>query len=84
MMFMLFLADDVLQLIFYELTDPGSLTMVSKRFYQFSQVPYVRAHYFLTRYGPTQAMFQALGRGKILTERVLDVRLILFRRCSGS
>ncbi|KAK0464542.1 uncharacterized protein EV420DRAFT_1618363 [Desarmillaria tabescens] len=67
------LCDDVLQLIFYELTDPGSLTMVSKRFYQFSQVPYVRAHYFLTRYGPTQAMFQALGRGKILTERVLDI-----------
>lgn len=67
------LCDDVLQLIFFELTDPGSLTMVSKRFYQFSQVPYVRAHYFLTRYGPTQAMFQALGRGKILTESVLDI-----------
>ncbi|KAF8073689.1 hypothetical protein FPV67DRAFT_1576507 [Lyophyllum atratum] len=69
------LCDEVIQLIFYELTDPGPLTLVSNRFHHFSQDPYVRAHYFLTHYGPTEAMFYALGRGKILTERVLDILL---------
>ncbi|KAF5382555.1 hypothetical protein D9615_002846 [Tricholomella constricta] len=69
------LCDEVIQLIFYELVDPGPLTLVSKRFHRFSQDPYVRAHYFLTHYGPTEAMFYALGRGKILTERVLDILL---------
>lgn len=67
-------SDEVLQLIFYELIDPSPLTVVSKRLHRFSQDPYVRAHYFLTRYGPTEAMFYALGRGKVLTERVIDVR----------
>ncbi|KAG6854664.1 hypothetical protein C0991_003312 [Blastosporella zonata] len=59
-------------IIFYDLDDPGPLTLVNKRFYHFSQDPYVRAHYFLTHYGPTEAVFHALGRGKILTEQVLD------------
>jgi hypothetical protein len=71
-------ADEVVQLIFYELIDPSSLTLVCKRFHRFSQDPYVRAHYFLSRYGPTEAMFYALGRGKVITERVLDVRGCLF------
>ncbi|KAG5648430.1 hypothetical protein DXG03_005004 [Asterophora parasitica] len=70
------LCDEVVQLIFYELVDPGPLTLVSTRFHRFSQDPYVRAHYFLTHYGPTEAMFYALGRGKILTERVLDSHFI--------
>ncbi|RDB17847.1 hypothetical protein Hypma_000771 [Hypsizygus marmoreus] len=70
------LCDEVVQLIFYELIDPGPLTLVSKRFYRFSQDPYVRAHYFLTHYGPAEAMFYALGRGKVLTERVLDILLM--------
>jgi hypothetical protein len=65
--------DEVIQLIFYELSDPSPLTFVSQRFYRFSQDPYVRAHYFLIHYGPTEAMYYALGRGKIITERVLDV-----------
>ncbi|KAF9463035.1 hypothetical protein BDZ94DRAFT_648521 [Collybia nuda] len=69
------LCDEVIQLIFYELIDPTSLTLVCKRFHRFSQDPYVRAHYFLSRYGPTEAMFYALGRGKVLTERVLDILL---------
>ena len=65
--------DEVLQLIFYELDDPSPLTFVSQRFYRFSQDPYVKAHYFLTHYGPIEAMYYALGRGKVVTERVLDV-----------
>jgi hypothetical protein len=71
--FFAFFPDEVLQLIFFELNDPTHFILVSKRFYKFSQVPYVRAHYFLARYGPIQAMFWALGRGKIITERVIDV-----------
>ncbi|KAJ3507525.1 hypothetical protein NLJ89_g6256 [Agrocybe chaxingu] len=68
-------ADDVLQLIFCELTEPSPLTQVSQHFHRFSQDPYVRAHYFLAHYGPVEAMYYALGRGKILTERVLDILL---------
>ncbi|KAF8967162.1 hypothetical protein BDZ97DRAFT_570221 [Flammula alnicola] len=69
------LCDEVLQLIFYELADPSPLTQVSKRFHTFSQDPYVRAHYFLIHYGPLEAMYHALGRGKVITERVLDILL---------
>lgn len=69
------LCDEVLQLIFYELPDPSALTFVARRFHRFAQDPYVRAHYFLTHYGPTEAMYYALGRGKLITERVLDILL---------
>jgi hypothetical protein len=75
-------ADEILQLIFFQLNDPGPFTLISKRFYQFSQDPYIRAHYFLTRYGEIQAMFWALGRGKIITDRVLDVRLPIRLCCT--
>jgi hypothetical protein len=68
-----FSSDEVLQLIFYEMIDPTPLTLVSKRFHRFSQDPYVRAHYFLARYGPIEAMFHALGRPKVLDKQVLDV-----------
>ncbi|KAJ3791217.1 hypothetical protein GGU10DRAFT_338191 [Lentinula aff. detonsa] len=67
------LCDEILQLIFYELHDPTPFTLLSKRLYQFSQDPYARAHYFLNRYGPAQAVFEALGRGKVVNERVLDI-----------
>jgi len=67
--------DEIIQLIFFELNDPSHLILASKRFLHFSQDPYVRAHYFLSRYGHIQAMYWALGRGKIINERVLDVRL---------
>ncbi|KAF8231714.1 hypothetical protein L208DRAFT_1423428 [Tricholoma matsutake] len=69
------LCDEVLQLIFYELIDPTPLTLVSKRFHRFSQDPYVRANYFLVRYGPIEAMFHALGRPKIIDKQVLDILL---------
>ncbi|KAF8903160.1 hypothetical protein CPB84DRAFT_1728604 [Gymnopilus junonius] len=69
------LCDEILQLIFYELVDPSPLTRVSQRFYRFSQDPYVRAHYFLNHYGPGEAVYYALGRGKVVTERVLDILL---------
>jgi hypothetical protein len=66
--------DEIVQLIFDELHDPGQLVLVSKRFHQFSQDSYVRAHYFLNHYGRIQAMYWALGRGKVINEKVLDVR----------
>ncbi|KAG6830977.1 hypothetical protein H0H87_006628 [Tephrocybe sp. NHM501043] len=69
------LCDEVVQIVFYDLADPGPLTLVNKRFYHFSQDPYIRAHYFLSHYGPTEAIFHALGRGKILNEQVLDILL---------
>ncbi|KAF9533110.1 hypothetical protein CPB83DRAFT_942409 [Crepidotus variabilis] len=69
------LCDEILQLIFCELPDPSSFTLVSQRLYRFSQDPYVRAHYFLVYYGRVEAMFYALGKGKVLDERVLDILL---------
>ena len=66
-------ADEILQLVFFELNDPTALTIAAKRFHNFSQDPYIRAQYFLTRYGNIQAMFWALGRGKVMNERVFDV-----------
>lgn len=67
--------DELLLLILPSLPDPSPLTLVSKRLYKFSQDPYVRAHYFLARHGPVQAVYHALGHGRIMTERVIDVSL---------
>ncbi|KIN93376.1 hypothetical protein M404DRAFT_948149 [Pisolithus tinctorius Marx 270] len=67
------LCDEVIALIIYELEDPTALTLTSKRFLHVSRDPYVRAHYFLSRYGHMDAMFWALGKGKILDERVIDI-----------
>ncbi|EIW80954.1 hypothetical protein CONPUDRAFT_137081 [Coniophora puteana RWD-64-598 SS2] len=67
------LCDEVIQLILYELNDPTHLTLASKRFLHVSRDPYVRAHYFLTRYGKMQAMFWALGRGRLMTDKVIDI-----------
>ncbi|KAI0051401.1 hypothetical protein FA95DRAFT_1602653 [Auriscalpium vulgare] len=69
------LADELIQLIFNELNDPSSLSSVSKRYYHFSQDPYVRAHYFIARYGNIQAFYGILGRGKLVNERVIDILL---------
>ncbi|KAJ6559193.1 hypothetical protein DFH09DRAFT_1083787 [Mycena vulgaris] len=67
--------NEVLQLIFYDLDDPTALTRTSRRLHAFSQDPYVRAHYFLSRYGHLQALYYALARGKLITPRVLDILL---------
>lgn len=50
-----------------------------KRFYAFSRDPYVRAHYFLSRYGSVQALYWALGRGQLITDQVLDVSALIRR-----
>jgi hypothetical protein len=63
--------------VLYELDDPTALTLCSKRMYSLSQDPYVRASYFLVRYGTQQALFHALGRGKLLSPAVIDVRALL-------
>ncbi|KAI9058363.1 hypothetical protein FKP32DRAFT_1597452 [Trametes sanguinea] len=69
------LCDEILQLILNELNNPSSFVQVSKRNHEFSQDPYVRATYFLARYGRIQALYWALGRGKLLNERVIDILL---------
>ncbi|KAI0648012.1 hypothetical protein C8Q79DRAFT_999501 [Trametes meyenii] len=69
------LCDEILQLILNELNVPAPFTLVSKRIHEFSQDPYVRASYFLARYGHIQALYWALGRGKLLNERVIDILL---------
>ena len=69
--------DEVLQLVLNELDDPTSFSRVSKRFSNFTQDPYVRASYFLARHGKLQALFYAFGRGKLVTERVIDVRALI-------
>ncbi|KAF8133652.1 hypothetical protein EV363DRAFT_927496 [Boletus edulis] len=67
------LCDDIIHLIIYELNDPTALILTSKRFLRVSRDPYVRAHYFLHRYGHMDAMFWALGRGKVLNDKVIDI-----------
>ncbi|KAG9315906.1 hypothetical protein JVU11DRAFT_3556 [Chiua virens] len=67
------LCDDIIHLIIYELNDPTALILTSKRFFRVSKDPYVRAHYFLHRYGHMDAMFWALGRGRVLTDQVIDI-----------
>ncbi|KAI0335899.1 hypothetical protein GY45DRAFT_1267365 [Cubamyces sp. BRFM 1775] len=69
------LCDEILQIILNELNNPSAFTLISKRHYQFARDPYVRASYFLGRYGRIQAMYWALGRGKLLDERVIDILL---------
>ncbi|KAF8134795.1 hypothetical protein K438DRAFT_1693855 [Mycena galopus ATCC 62051] len=69
------LPQELLALIFYHLPDPTGLSQVNRRLLVFSQDPYVRAHYFLTRYGKIQALYFAFARGKLLTPRVIDVLL---------
>lgn len=69
----LLLADEVIQIILNEIDDPTSFSLTSKRIYTFTQVPYVRASYFISRYGKIQALYWALGRGRLMNERVIDV-----------
>ncbi|KAI0720494.1 hypothetical protein C8T65DRAFT_633184 [Cerioporus squamosus] len=69
------LCDEILQLILNELNDPAAFSMLSRRNHEFTKDPYVRAVYFLTRYGRIQALYWALGRGKLLSERMLDILL---------
>lgn len=77
-------ADEILQLILNELNNPASFALLSKRHYEFTQDPYVRAMYFLARYGRIQALYWALGRGKLMSERMLDVRAPFHRSCFHS
>ncbi|GBE84947.1 hypothetical protein SCP_0701290 [Sparassis crispa] len=67
------LCDEIIQIILNELENPTNFSLISKRFYQFTQDPYVRASYFLARYGRIQALYWALGRGKLMNEKVIDI-----------
>ncbi|KAF7797419.1 hypothetical protein EIP86_008614 [Pleurotus ostreatoroseus] len=69
------LLDEILQIILNELDDPSNFSLTSKRLYAFTQDPYVRAMYFLSRYGPIQALYWALGRGRLMTKEVIDTLL---------
>ncbi|OSX59849.1 hypothetical protein POSPLADRAFT_1075353 [Postia placenta MAD-698-R-SB12] len=69
------LPDEIIQIILNELDDPTAFSQLSKRYHHFTKDPYVRSSYFLTRYGRIQAIFWALGRGKLVNERVLDILL---------
>lgn len=69
------LCGEILQLILNELDFPAPFTAISKRYYEFSRDPYVRAQYFLAHYGRTQALYWALGSGRLMNERVIDILL---------
>ncbi|VDC00757.1 unnamed protein product [Peniophora sp. CBMAI 1063] len=69
------LPDEVLQLILNEQSKPSSFVKVNRSLRAFASDAYVRARYFLARHGKSQAMFYALGRGDIVTERVIKVLL---------
>ncbi|KAK7048365.1 hypothetical protein R3P38DRAFT_2868905 [Favolaschia claudopus] len=66
------LPDEVLADIFFCVDDPTPL-IACRRLLHLSQDPYVRAHYFLTRYGRIQALYFAFCRAKLVTPRVLDI-----------
>ena len=72
--------DEILQLILNELNSPAAFAVLSKRYYEFTKDPYVRAMYFLARHGHIQALYWALGRGRLLNERVLDVSVFSIAR----
>ncbi|THH01557.1 hypothetical protein EW026_g1174 [Hermanssonia centrifuga] len=72
---MTFTADEIVQIILNELDDPTNFSLASKRFYAFTQDPYIRACYFLSRYGRIQALYWALGRGRLMNEKVIDTLL---------
>ncbi|KAI0699093.1 Squalene/phytoene synthase-domain-containing protein [Cytidiella melzeri] len=55
--------------------DGSSLCLVSKRFYTVTQDPYIRAWYFISRYGKIQAFYWALGRGRLMNGKVIDTLL---------
>lgn len=67
-------ADEVLQLILNELSNPGAFVTVNRHIHTFSSDAYVRASYFIARHGRAEALFTALGRGDIVDGRVLEVR----------
>lgn len=69
--------DEIIQIILYSLDDPSHFRLVSRRHYTITQDPYVRALYFISRYGRTQAFYYAFDRGKLLNEKVIDVRPLL-------
>ncbi|KAI0071695.1 hypothetical protein K474DRAFT_1686956 [Panus rudis PR-1116 ss-1] len=69
------LCDEILQLILNELDNPTNFSLTSKSIYAFTRVPYVRATYFLSRYGNTHALYYALGRGKLMSKEVIDILL---------
>lgn len=70
--------DEILQIILNELDDPTNFSLVNKTVYAFTQDPYVRATYFMMRYGKVQALYWALGRGKLVNKAVVDVSIVLF------
>ncbi|KAH8104584.1 hypothetical protein BXZ70DRAFT_596840 [Cristinia sonorae] len=69
------LCDEILQIIINELDDPTNFSLVNKSIYAFTREPYVRATYFMMRYGKVQALFWALGRGKLVNNAVVDILL---------
>ena len=69
-------SDEIIQLILNELDDPTNFSLVSKRYYIFTQDPYVRSSYFLSRYGRIQALYWALGRGRLMNAKVVDVSVL--------
>lgn len=68
-------AGEIVQLILNELDNPTNFSLTSKYYYAFTQDPYVRSTYFLCRYGRIQALYWALGRGRLMTPKVIDVSI---------
>ncbi|KIP08106.1 hypothetical protein PHLGIDRAFT_127240 [Phlebiopsis gigantea 11061_1 CR5-6] len=69
------LCNEIIQLVLNELDDPTNFSLTSKYVYAFTQDPYVRSSYFLSRYGRIQALYWALGRGRLMNARVIDTLL---------
>ncbi|KAJ7069787.1 hypothetical protein C8F01DRAFT_1113994 [Mycena amicta] len=66
---------EIIQLIICALPDPNSFSQTNKRIHAISHTNSVIAQYFVMRHGKVQALYHALGRGRLLSPSVLDILL---------
>ncbi|KAF7314454.1 hypothetical protein MKEN_00918200 [Mycena kentingensis (nom. inval.)] len=67
--------EELIHLVVFELEDPTAFSCTTKRIHRILTQPWVRASFFLVRHGKDQALYHALGRGRLLSPRVLDILL---------
>nr|GAT60281.1 predicted protein [Mycena chlorophos] len=67
--------EEVIQLLIFSLHDPSAFSAVNTRLHRIARTPWVVAQYFMQRHGKIEALFHALGRGRLLSPEVLNILL---------
>ncbi|KAF7299024.1 hypothetical protein MIND_00850700 [Mycena indigotica] len=67
--------EEILQLLLFSLSDPSAFSQVNRRINSVSRIPWVVAQYFIIRHGKNEALYHALGRGRLLCPSVLNILL---------